>query len=231
MYSYNEKHNEMNGWNNTDGSNDNRSWNCGIEGETDNPEVLALRRRLAKNALTVLLMSRGTPMFLAGDEFLNTQYGNNNAYCQDNEISWLDWGMLERNREHFEYVKNLIRLRKEHDVIRRFTGTCSLGFPEMQIMEPDESTQVLRVLFAGRSRDHAGDDLVLLAVNVHWEVQEFRLPVLHSYLKWHIFADTSDWYLEGGIPREKGAVPVNSGALKMLGRSVLVLAAGGSKRP
>ncbi len=103
MYCYSEKHNEANGWGNTDGADDNRSWNCGVEGETDNEEILALRRRLAKNAVTVLMMSRGTPMFLAGDEFLNTQYGNNNAYCQDNEISWLDWGGLEKNREHFEY--------------------------------------------------------------------------------------------------------------------------------
>ncbi len=96
MYCYSEKHNEANGWGNTDGADDNRSWNCGVEGETDNEEILALRRRLAKNAVTVLMMSRGTPMFLAGDEFLNTQYGNNNAYCQDNEISWLDWGAWKR---------------------------------------------------------------------------------------------------------------------------------------
>ncbi len=102
MYCYSEKHNEANGWGNTDGADDNRSWNCGVEGETDNEEILALRRRLAKNAVTVLMMSRGTPMFLAGDEFVNSQSGNNNAYCQDNEISWLDWNLLEKNRELFE---------------------------------------------------------------------------------------------------------------------------------
>ena len=96
LYSYNWKHNEANGWNNTDGSDDNRSWNCGIEGETENEEVLALRKKLVKNAAAVLMMSRGTPMFLAGDEFCNTQFGNNNAYCQDNEISWLNWDLLEK---------------------------------------------------------------------------------------------------------------------------------------
>lgn len=96
LYSYNTKHNESNGWNNTDGSDDNRSWNCGVEGETDNEEVLKLRYRMIRNACAVLMCSRGTPMFLAGDEFGNTQYGNNNGYCQDNEISWLDWSMLEK---------------------------------------------------------------------------------------------------------------------------------------
>lgn len=96
LYSYNEKHNEENGWNNTDGADDNRSWNCGYEGKTDNPGIEALRKRMIKNACAVLLCSRGTPMFLAGDEFCNTQFGNNNAYCQDNEISWLDWSLLEK---------------------------------------------------------------------------------------------------------------------------------------
>ena len=103
MYSYNEKHNECNGWNNTDGCNDNRSWNCGAEGDTNDPEVLKLRYRMIRNACAVLMCSRGTPMFLAGDEFGNTQYGNNNSYCQDNEISWLDWSLLAKNQELFSF--------------------------------------------------------------------------------------------------------------------------------
>ena len=98
LYSYNEKHNQNNGWDNTDGANDNRSWNCGAEGETNDPEVLKLRYRMIRNACAVLLCSRGTPMFLAGDEFGNTKYGNNNSYCQDNEISWLDWTLLEKTK-------------------------------------------------------------------------------------------------------------------------------------
>ncbi len=101
LYSYNQKHNESNGWNNTDGSDDNRSWNCGIEGDTDNLDILKLRFRMIRNACAVLMCSRGTPMFLAGDEFGNSQYGNNNSYCQDNEISWLDWNLLEKNHELF----------------------------------------------------------------------------------------------------------------------------------
>ena len=111
LYAYNEKHNGNNGWNNTDGSDDNRSWNCGVEGETDDPEILALRWRMVRNACAVLMCSRGTPMFLAGDEFGNTQYGNNNAYCQDNEISWLNWEDLEKNRELFEFFRFMIAYR------------------------------------------------------------------------------------------------------------------------
>ena len=158
MYSYNMKHNLANGWNNTDGSDDNRSWNCGIEGETDNIEVLSLRRKLAKNAVTVLMLSRGTPMFLAGDEFLNSQYGNNNAYCQDNEISWLNWELLQKNKEHFEYMKNVIRIRREHDVVRKFAGNCSMGLPEWQVIPPKDNSKVLCVIYAGRNPENTAID-------------------------------------------------------------------------
>ena len=105
LYSYNWKHNEANGWGNTDGCDDNRSWNCGVEGDTDDENVLFLRHKLARNAFAVLMCSRGTPMFFAGDEFLNTQFGNNNAYCQDNEISWLNWRDREKHKEHYEFCK------------------------------------------------------------------------------------------------------------------------------
>ena len=106
LYAYNDKHNEANGWNNTDGANDNRSWNCGAEGETEDPEVLSLRRRMIRNACAVLMCSRGTPMFLAGDEFGNTKFGNNNSYCQDNITSWLDWRMLEKNKDCLLYTSD-----------------------------------------------------------------------------------------------------------------------------
>ena len=126
MYTYSRKHNHENGWNNTDGSDDNRSWNCGEEGETDDPRIMFLRRKLAKNAMAVLLMSRGTPMFLAGDEFLNTQYGNNNAYCQDNEVSWLNWHRKRENEDHWNFTKHMIALRRAHPVIRKAYGTVDL---------------------------------------------------------------------------------------------------------
>ena len=118
LYSYSTKHNEANGWNNTDGADDNRSWNCGYEGPTNNVEIMDLRLRMIKNACAVLLCSRGTPMFLAGDEFGNTQFGNNNSYCQDNEISWLDWSLLEKNKEIFEFFRYMIAFRQQHSVIR-----------------------------------------------------------------------------------------------------------------
>lgn len=224
LYSYNTKHNEENGWNNTDGSDDNRSWNCGVEGETDNPEVLALRYRLVKNAAAVLMMSRGTPMFLAGDEFCNTQYGNNNAYCQDNEISWLDWRLLDKNRHIFEFFKYMIRFRKEHNVIRRYSGTCSLGFPEIQVMQADEGCKVLRIIYAGRNRNNTGDDIICLAVNVFWEDQEFALPSLPPGMSWNIAADTGDRYIQGGIPGEGEELPiVQGGRITMCSRSVCVL--------
>lgn len=226
MYSYNEKHNEANGWNNTDGSNDNRSWNCGEEGETDKEEVLALRRKLAKNAVTVLMMSRGTPMFLAGDEFLNTQFGNNNAYCQDNEISWLNWEDLKKNKDHFEYMKHVIRIRREHEAVRRFAGNCSFGFPEIQVLEPDGESKVLRVIYAGRNHEDTGDDVVCLAVNVFWEEQRFRLPSLPAPMAWIVEADTSGQYLENGIANGDSPCTVEGNDVKIAPRAVLVLTGG-----
>lgn len=223
MYSYSRKHNEANGWYNVDGSDDNRSWNCGFEGETDDAEILALRRRLAKNAVTVLLMSRGTPMFLAGDEFLNTQYGNNNAYCQDNEVSWLNWDFLERNRAHFDYMKHMIKLRKEHDVVRKYSGGCSLGLPEMQVSGPDDRTKVLCVIYAGRNQDDSGDDIVCLAINTFWEEQICFLPELPLQLKWKFEADTSGWHLPDHIPEAVQTASPEGNQFKMGPRSVAVL--------
>lgn len=222
MYSYSQKHNEANGWYNMDGSDDNRSWNCGAEGETDDEQVLNLRRKLAKNAVTVLLMSRGTPMFLAGDEFLNTQYGNNNAYCQDNEVSWLNWNFLEKNQAHFNYMKRMIRLRKTHAVVRKFSGSCSLGLPEIMNLQPDGRTKVLTVIYAGRNKDDTKDDVVCLAINTFWEEQTCFLPEgLHSQ-KLKVEADTSGRYLPENIPGSE-PVFVDGTQIAMEPRSVLVL--------
>ena len=199
MYCYNSKHNEANGWNNTDGADDNRSWNCGWEGETDNEHINKLRYRLCKNAMTTLMMSRGTPMFLAGDEFLNTQYGNNNTYCQDSPISWLEWGQLEKNREHFRFTRYLIKFRKEHPVIRKYMGGCSLGFPDNWTLGPDH-TKVLRVIFAGRNEENTADDIVCFAINTHWERQDCYLPELPHYLCWQIETDSSLEIYKSGFP-------------------------------
>lgn len=199
LYSYNEKHNEPNGWNNTDGSNDNRSWNCGIEGETEEKEVLTLRFRLMRNACMVLMCSRGIPMFFAGDEFCNTQYGNNNAYCQDNPISWLDWSLLEKNKDFFEFFKQMIRFRKEHTIIRKDLSASVCGFSSINIYTsnpPDNQltheTKWIGILYAGHDEDKDREDLVYLALNVYWEDQQFSLPNLSSSLQWFLYADTSD---------------------------------------
>lgn len=222
MYCYNSKHNEANGWNNTDGADDNRSWNCGWEGETDNENINKLRRRLCKNAMTTLLMSRGTPMFLAGDEFLNTQYGNNNTYCQDSPISWLEWGFLEKNREHFRFTRHLIKFRNEHPVIRKYMGGCSLGFPDNWSLGPDH-TKVLRVVFAGRNAENTADDIVCFAINTHWERQDCYLPELPHYLCWQIETDSSLEIYKAGFPEiwDK-KVRTNGNMINMEARSSMV---------
>lgn len=223
MYCYSRKHNESNGWYNVDGSNDNRSWNCGTEGETDDENILALRKKLAKNAVTVLMMSRGTPMFLAGDEFLNTQYGNNNAYCQDNEVSWLNWDSLEKNKDHFQYMKYVIALRKTHNVVRRFSGNCSLGLPEVLNVMPDERTKTLAIIYAGRNPEDTADDVVCLIINTFWEEQNCFLPQqLHS-VRLKVDADTSGRYLPGNIADDKCPVVLCGGQITMDPRSVVVL--------
>ena len=139
LYAYNNKHNEDNGWNNTDGANDNRSWNCGYEGDTDDPGVLDLRFRMMRNAVTVLMCSRGTPMIYAGDEFGNSQFGNNNAYCQDNEISWLNWNLLEKNKAFFSFYRNVVQFRRKHAAIRKDLerAKCGLPFVSVHTENPD----------------------------------------------------------------------------------------------
>lgn len=198
LYSYNEKHNERNGWNNTDGSNDNRSWNCGAEGDTDNPEVLDLRYRMIRNACAVLMCSRGTPMFLAGDEFCNTQFGNNNCYCQDNELSWLDWNLLEKNRSTFEFFKFMIHYRQQHPVISRKLPNAVCGMDQLHTHNINaEATDIPRdartfcVSFAGYDRSKGRDDLVYVAVNSHWEYVTITLPDLHKRGNWYLSVDTA----------------------------------------
>lgn len=196
LYSYNTKHNEANGWDNTDGASDNRSWNCGAEGETDDPEVKMLRFRMIRNACAVLMCSRGTPMFLAGDEFGNTQFGNNNSYCQDNEVSWLDWSLLEKNRELFEFFKFMIHFRKKHTVIRKKLpdAVCGLGslntrneYGELNI---EKEARMLAVSFAGYDSEKGKDDIVYVAVNPYWEDTRIFLPDLQGRETWYLCVNT-----------------------------------------
>lgn len=197
LYAYNDKHNEANGWNNTDGANDNRSWNCGAEGETDDPEVLSLRRRMIRNACAVLMCSRGTPMFLAGDEFGNTKFGNNNSYCQDNITSWLDWRMLEKNKDLFEFFKFMIAFRKKHPVIHKQLPTSVCGMDpihthNLNVEETDipRDARTFCVSFAGYDKEKGKDDLIYVAVNTFWEDVTITLPNLHGRGAWHLSVNT-----------------------------------------
>lgn len=199
LYSYNQKHNEANGCGNTDGADDNNSWNCGVEGETDDPAILALRKRLMKNACAVLLCSRGTPMFLSGDEFADTRYGNNNPYCQDNLISWLDWSLLKKNKDLFDFFQYMIQFRKDHPVIRKDLEPSYLGVPAMSTHgpTPDETnfsgdSHVVCVRFAGYNEATQKEDLVYLAVNSGWFPVTLTLPELPEHYKWKVAVNTGD---------------------------------------
>ena len=204
LYSYNEKHNEKNGWNNTDGDNNGHSWNCGAEGETDDPNVNGLRRRLIKNAFAALLCSRGPAMFFAGDEFCNTQFGNNNAYCQDNIISWPDWSRLEEFKEIHDFVRHMIQFRKEHPILRKMTKPSSCQFPEISVhngtpfnASTDYKTKLIGIMYAGRNEEDTEDDIVFYCMNAYWEPLVMQLPVLPNGKHWHVDTNTNAEYFDG----------------------------------
>lgn len=202
LMSYNEKHNHDNAEGNRDGCNSNDSWNCGAEGETQDEQINALRLRQMKNALTILLTSRGTPMLLSGDEFANTQYGNNNAYCQDNEISWLDWDSLKKHKQLFGYVKALIALRKNDPVIRcttfdsqhNMTGYPELSFHSCEPWQLDMSAPALTFgyMYAQEGKKYGckKDSFIYVAVNAHWEAHEFMLPIIPNTMRWYAEFDS-----------------------------------------
>lgn len=204
LYSYNQKHNEKNGWNNTDGDNNGNSWNCGVEGETDDPEVKKLRRRMIKNAFATLMCSRGAAMFYAGDEFCNTQFGNNNAYCQDNIISWLDWNRLEEYREIHDFFRYMIAFRKKYAILRKPTRQASCGLPEVSIHNgypwnagTDYNSRLIGVMYAGRDEEDTRDDIVFYGMNAYWEPLRIQLPQLPDGFRWKIRVNTSVIYEDG----------------------------------
>lgn len=224
LYAYNQKHNEKNGWDNTDGADDNNSWNCGAEGATDDSAILALRSRLRKNAFAVLLSSRGAAMFLAGDEFANSQFGNNNAYCQDNLISWLNWSDLDTNADLFDFVRRMIAFRKAHPVLRGATAPAHAGWADVSLhcgevwndhITPD--TRQIGILFTGRNEEDTADDFVLLAVNAHWEVHRQALPTLPTGFSWHLTMHTAcDAPFAPDTSIEQGAFTVGARSVALL---------------
>jgi glycogen operon protein len=207
LYSYNQKHNEANGEQNRDGHNDNLSYNCGVEGETDDAQVLALRRQLARNAIAILLLSQGIPMLLAGDEVLNSQQGNNNCYCQDNELSWFDWTLVEKNTDMLAFVRQMIALRKRHPSLRRrrflsgetpdpavkpdiiWHGT-TLGSPAWD----DWDARVLAFTLAAVEEDESELHVIM---NMSDSTQVMELPEAHEGA-WQLFVDTSQSKGSGG---------------------------------
>jgi isoamylase len=204
LVSYDQKHNEANGENNNDGSNDNYSWNCGWEGTTDDPGINALRLKQMKNAIALLLVSQGVPMILMGDEIGRTQQGNNNTYCHDNELSWMDWSLLKTHANLFRFLKNLIAFRHAHPALRNRhhfenrdyvgSGYADITWHGTNAWNADWSpaSRVLAFLLDGKhaKNGNAVDNSIYVAMNMHWEAHDFQVPGLPAGMRWHVSANT-----------------------------------------
>jgi glycogen operon protein len=243
LVSYNEKHNEANLEENRDGTDDNRSWNCGVEGPTDDPEVNRLRERQMRNFLTTLFLSQGVPMLLGGDELARTQHGNNNAYCQDNEISWFSWEIDERRERLLEFTRRLIHFRAAHPVFRRtqfLTGDSPLGsgLPDSWWFRPDGRKMARRDWANGELRsiglflngdeipsrtrqgDHITDESFLVLFNSHHEPVTFGLPPRRFGARWKLELSTAEPHVEEGERNwpARGEVEVGGRSIVLLRR-------------
>lgn len=213
MVSFERKHNEENGEDNRDGIDYNHTWNCGTEGKSRKRAIVSLREKQIRNALCMLMFSQGTPLIYMGDEFGNSQNGNNNPYCQDNEISWLNWKNKEQNKELFEFVKGLITLRKNHPILHKATELrlmdyISCGFPDLsyhatKAWQPDMTnvTRHIGVLYCGKyAKTKVGEEdaFFYVAMNMHWEPHEFALPKLSKGMEWYMLMDTEKWDICAG---------------------------------
>ena len=246
LVSYIEKHNEANGENNQDGDNHNQSWNCGEEGPSQDEKINALRRKQRRNFLTTLFLSQGVPMLLGGDEFGRTQNGNNNAYCQDNEISWLNWNRNEEQNRLLEFTRKLIQLRKQHPVFRRpkfLQGRRIRGAEVKDVMwfnpggneMSDEEwgspfVRCLGMLLSGDTTDivtfegdPVKDETFLLLINAHHEPIQFLIPGL-EHLEWELIVDTSDE--DGFVAANKKIASGDDFDLKERNTALLRLSAG-----
>ena len=219
LVSYDVKHNDDNGEMNQDGTEYNYSWNCGVEGKSRKKAIVSRRMCQIRNAFLMMLLSQGTPMILAGDEFGNTQNGNNNPYCQDNVITWLDWKQLENNKEIHTYVKKLIAFRKEHPVLHQKEGlnmydSLSCGMPDLSIhgtqaWKTDFSyySRMLAMLFYGeyqKKEDGTSDDSIYIIFNMYWEARSFDLPNLPGDKEWYPAIETyGNSFSEVPVPVKK----------------------------
>jgi glycogen operon protein len=233
LVSYNYKHNEENGEDNRDGTNDNLSWNCGVEGETDDLAVIAVRRRQAKNFIAILMISRGVPMLLAGDEVLRTQRGNNNTWCQNNELSWFDWRLVETEREMFEFVRSMIALRRRHPNLTSDAFYTGKPLPDrnvpdivwhgLRLNEPawhDGDCQFLAFTIAGLTANEPDLHVIL---NMADAAVEAPLPSVPGR-EWFPFVDTADTVTAGGLPQKDQRSLPNS-AWQARPRSVVIFEA------
>jgi len=229
LVSFNNKHNEANGEGNRDGTDNNLSWNCGVEGETDDPDIEALRKRQIKNFAAILLLSQGVPMFVAGDEIRRTQKGNNNAYCQDNEISWFDWNLAKKNQEMFRFFKQMIALRKSHPLLQRsrfFTGQLNqsgladISWHGCRLNSPgwyDPNSSVLGFTMGGFD----GDVDLHVMLNMDWQNLDFDIPSIEGR-KWFRAVDTALPSQED-IAEAGQEVEISGNTYHVNGRSVVVL--------
>ncbi|HTS24777.1 MAG TPA: glycogen debranching protein GlgX [Bryobacteraceae bacterium] len=237
VVSYNRKHNEQNGENNGDGCDENRSWNCGFEGPTDDPEIDRLRNRQVKNFFTVLMLSGGVPMFVMGDEVRRTQRGNNNAYCQDDETSWFDWNLLCKHADVLRFVRLLIERRLMRDVdheqrrasLRQVLSETKAAWHGVKPNQPDWSPFSHSIAIGGEAKNEAVSAHIIL--NAYWEPLDFELPALSGGTKpWRRWIDTAldppheicEWHAEESVPE---------GAYRVGARSVVVLIASSGRMP
>jgi glycogen operon protein len=223
LVSYNQKHNEANGENNNDGNNNNLSWNCGAEGASDDPAVEALRSRQIRNFAAILMLSRGVPMFVAGDEVRRTQQGNNNPYCQDNAVSWFDWTLARKNADVHRFFKRMIEFRKAHAALRRgqFFSPDEITWHGTQLNNPnwnDPNERTLAMTVAGSG----GDVDIHVMLNMYWEPLDFELPVDRSWFK---AVDTAA-QPPHDIEDPGSETPVAGSTYSVQGRSVVVLISG-----
>ncbi len=235
LVSYNGKHNEANLEDNRDGANDNASWNCGWEGPTEDPAILVLRQRQMKNAIAMLLVSRGVPMLLMGDEFGQSRLGNNNTYGLDNEINWLDWTLQETNQNFYRFVKKMIAFRRAHPILRsrdffHHTDPAGYGYSDIswhgvRAWQPDWGGKAIAFMLCGKyaKGETVPDDFIYVALNMHWDALPFELPRLPDGLRWRVFANTSMSSPEDAF--EPGSEPEISDQTGCLagGRSVVIL--------
>ena len=243
LVSYNHKHNESNGEDNRDGEDHNRSWNCGVEGETDNDEVLQLRRQQQRNMLATLILSQGVPMLLSGDEMGRSQNGNNNTYCHDDELSWINWKLAEENKSLLTYTQKLIKLLHKHPVLRRRhwfygreihgSGISDIGWFNTDGNEMEDEwnagfIKTLTVFLNGEeiaTPTHKGeqilDDSFLLMFNAHYEPLEFSLPQGLRDRKWRLLIDTKEGFVKRTKTyRKADQIPVAARSLVVLRSSL-----------